>query len=60
MKNQNPKYPTMAHEVLGDALIRWEQEIKDKDDSVDGSEMVDWFFQTFVPAAKAALKGRRK
>lgn len=51
--------PTLAHEVLQAALIRWEWEIKDRNVDIPGAEMVDWFLQEFVPAAKAALKGRR-
>lgn len=50
---------TSAADVLQDALDRWHYAIKQKDDSVDGVEMVDWFFQSFVPAAKRALKGRK-
>ena len=52
------KQPTLAHEVLEDALFRWARAVKNSD-SIDGSEMVDWYCQVFVPHAKAALKGRR-
>jgi hypothetical protein len=42
--------------VLHDSLTTWAEPIADRDLPCNGGDMVDWFFNRFVPAAQAAMR----
>lgn len=44
-----------AAKVLREALAKWNECIADPDRDCSGADMVQWFFNTFVPAAQAAV-----